>query len=60
MEEKIMGATEARQEFTTLIDDLTQPILIFKNNRPVAVVMSYQDYLKIKARAACADVKDAS
>jgi hypothetical protein len=49
-----MGKTQARKEFFPLVDSLSEAsavITITDHDQPVAVILSYQDYVVIAAKA---------
>ena len=50
--EKYVTISEARQKLTKLLSNLASNIVIMKNGKPVAVIMSIEEHRALKALAA--------
>jgi prevent-host-death family protein len=53
--ERVCGAAEARASFSELVTDAGysgQETIIQRNNRPVAVILGYREYLAFRRQAA--------
>ena len=50
MQERMIGMTEARHTLTSLVDELDTPVVILRNNKPVAILLKYEDYPILKAK----------
>ena len=46
---RILTATEIRHKFGEVMEDLkTEPVLVEKSRRPVAVILSYETYERLQ------------